>query len=167
MKNISLLFISILFTLVAKSQEQHAWAFGFYGDVQLESPTYNGAFGIQGKYDFGRFSSAQAQVFGRNGYVSVGADYLFSFLDREKTNFNVFLGGGIGQDFYRYNEIAGEKIVPEQKENHTVANGQVGLSYYFPSVNLSLYAGYKVKYNLDWEEVDPNYVMFGIRYHLW
>lgn len=166
MKNIGLLFSLVLLTFMAKGQE-HDWAFGFYGDVQLESPTYNGSFGIQGKYDFGRFSAVQAQVYGRNGYVSAGADYLFSFLDKDKSNFNIFLGAGLSQDFYKYNEIGGEMVTPAERENYTVANGQLGVSYYFPEVNLSVYGGYKAKYHFDWEEFDPNFVMIGIRYHLW
>lgn len=166
MRNIGLLFTFILLALTTKAQD-HDWAFGFYGDVQLESPTYNGAFGIQGKYDFGTYSAAQAQVYGRNGYVAAGLDYLFSLLDKDQTNFNVFLGVGVSQDFYRYNEIEGIAVIPEERENHTVANGQIGLSYYFPEISVSLYAGYKAKYHFDWDEFDPNFVMFGLRYHLW
>lgn len=168
MKNsILLLFLSIV-ALQGKAQD-NAWAFGFYGDVQLESSGSPFAFGVQGKYDFARYSGVQAQVYGRSGYVAAGADYLFSFLDRTKSNFNVFLGGGISQDFYRYNELMSDQheVLPEKRENHTVANGQAGVSYFFPSVNLSLYTGYKLKYNFDWEETDANFLMFGMRYHLW
>lgn len=163
-----LLFLSTI-AFGGKAQD-YAWAFGFYGDVQLESPDYKGAFGIQGKYDFASYSAVQAQVYGRNGYVAVGADYLLSFLDRTQSNFNVFLGGGLSQDFYRYNGLMNEQeqqALPEKRENFTIANGQVGISYYVPEVNLSLYTGYKLKYNFEWEEIEPNYLMFGIRYHLW
>lgn len=168
MKNIFLLLILSIVVLQGKAQDQ-AWAFGFYGDVQLESPGYQGAFGIQGKYDFAKHSAVQAQVYGRNGYVAAGADYLLSVLDRTKSNFNVFLGGGISQDFYRYNELRTDQrqVLPESRENFTIVNGQVGVSYYFPQVNLSLYTGYKLKYNFEWEEIDPNYLMLGVRYHLW
>jgi len=168
MKNIFLLLLLFLFAFQGKAQD-HNWAFGFYGDVQLESPSYQGAFGVQGKYDFARFSGVQAQVYGRNGYVAVGADYVLSLLDRKKSNFNVFLAGGISQDFYRYNSLMSEEneVLPEDRERFTMMNGQVGVSYYFPAVNLSLYTGYKLKYNFEWEEVDPNYLMFGVRYHLW
>lgn len=168
MRNISLLFIAMLTlsSLVTKAQD-HSWAFGFYGDVQLESPSYNGAFGIQGKYDFGTYSAVQGQVYGRNGFVAAGADYLFSFLDKEKSNFNVFLGAGLSQDFYRFNEIDGEVVTPEARRNFTVSNAQLGVSYYFPDANISVYGGYKAKYHFDWEEFEPNFVMFGLRYHLW
>ncbi len=166
MKNIFLLLILSVVILQGKAQD-HAWAFGFYGDVQLESPGYQGAFGIQGKYDFATHSAIQAQVYGRNGYVAVGGDYILSLLDRTKSNFNVFLGGGISQDFYRYQELSEEQAWPEKRENFTMVNGQVGASYYFPTVNLSLYTGYKLKYNFEWEEIDPNYLMLGVRYHLW
>ncbi|TDS16084.1 hypothetical protein [Sphingobacterium paludis] len=167
MKNISLLFTLILLAMTASAQEDHEWAFGFYGDVQLKAPTYNGAFGIQGKYDFGTFSSVQAQVYGRNGYVAAGADYLFSFLDREQSNFNVFVGAGLSQDFYRFNEDDVEVVTPEARRSFTVANSQLGVSYYFPEANVSVYGGYKVKYHFDWEQFDPNFIMFGLRYHLW
>lgn len=162
--------------MISRAQD-HKWAFGFYGDVQLESPGYAGSFGVQGKYDVTNRSALQATVNGRNGYVAVGADYLLSLLDKKKSNFNVFLGAGISQDFYRYNELlvdpelpySGEKptVFPEEKQNYTVANGQVGVSYYFPAIQLSVYTGYKVKYNFKFEETDPNFLMFGVRYHLW
>lgn len=161
---LSLFFIALISSV--KSQD-HAWAFGFYGDVQLESPGYPGAFGIQGRYDFSNHSAVQAQVYGRAGYVAVGGDYILSILDRKKSNFNVFLGGGISQDFYRYQELSGEQAWPEKHESFTMLNGQIGASYYFPAVNLSLYTGYKLKFNFEWEELDPNYLMLGLRYHLW
>lgn len=166
MKNIFLLLFLSIVVLQGKAQD-HAWAFGFYGDVQLESPGYQGVFGIQGKYDFAKHSAVQAQVYGRNGYVAVGGDYILSLLDRTKSNFNVFLGGGISQDFYRYQELSEEQAWPEKRENFTMANGQVGASYYFPAVNLSLYTGYKLKFHFEWEEIQPNFLMFGVRYHLW
>lgn len=163
---VSLFFVLALFQVKA---QDHTWAFGFYGDVQLESPDYKGAFGIQGRYDFTQISAVQAQVYGRSGYVAVGADYLVSLLDKTRSNFNVFLGAGLSQDFYRYNELMTEQqqVSPESRENFTVANGQIGISYYVPEVGLSLYTGYKLKYNFEWEDVEPNYLMFGIRYHLW
>ena len=168
MKKVYLLLLLSVILSHGKAQD-HAWAFGFYGDVQLESPDYQGAYGIQGKYDFAKHSAVQAQVYGRNGYVAVGADYLLSLLDKTRSNFNVFIGGGVSQDFYRYNELMTdqEQVWPEQRDNFTVLSGQVGASYYFPAVNLSLYTGYKLKYNMEWEEVQPNYLMFGLRYHLW
>ena len=57
--------------------------------------------------------------------------------------------------------------IPDKRDNFTVANGQAGVSYYFPSVDLSVYTGYKVKYNFKWEEVDANFLMIGLRYHIW
>lgn len=164
---ILILFFAV--TLCQGKAQDHVWAFGFYGDVQLESPDYKGTFGIQGKYDFAPYSAVQAQVYGRNGYVAFGADYLLSLLDKTRSNFNVFVGAGLSQDFYRYNELMTEQedVSPEKRENFTIANGQFGVSYYVPEVNLSLYTGYKLKYNFEWEEIEPNYLMFGIRYHLW
>jgi len=163
-----LLLVFVGCVSIGKAQE-HKWAFGFYGDVQLEESTHVGSFGVQGKYDLASRSALQAQVHGRSGYVAAGADYLFSILDKRKSNFNVFLGGGISQDFYRNNEISsdGSAVVAERKENFTLLNAQAGLSYYFPAVHLSLYSGYKLKYHFEWEEVDLNYLMLGVRYHLW
>ncbi|MGO1243340.1 MAG: hypothetical protein ACTJHT_09800 [Sphingobacterium sp.] len=168
MKNILIIFVLIALVHTSYGQ-QNSFALGFYGEVQLEDPSYNGAFGIQGKYDFTNHSGVQAQVYGRNGYVAVGADYILSILDRSKTNFQVFIGGGVSQDFYRYNDADDNDniTIPESKDNFTVLNGQAGFGYFFPDVNLSVYTGYKLKYNTNWDEVDPNYVMLGVRYHLW
>lgn len=163
---IALAFFLIAFHLKA---QEHTWAFGFYGDVQVKSPDYSRVFGIQGKYDFTKYSAIQAQVYGRSGYVAVGADYLLSLFNKTSRNFNVFLGGGVSQDFYRYNELMvnQENVTPEKRENFTVLNAQAGVSYYFPDVNLSLYGGYKLKVDIKREEVEPNYLMLGVRYHLW
>lgn len=164
---IPFVFFLLLSSLASRGQE-NKWAFGFYGDVQLEAGNV-GAFGVQGKYDLDNRSGLQAQVYGRNGYFAAGADYLFSFLNKSKTNWNVFLGLGLSQDFYRYNEIPTEAnaAVPTGRENFTLANGQGGVSYYFPTVDLSVYAGYKVKYHFKWEEIDANFLMLGVRYHIW
>ncbi|MCY4779824.1 hypothetical protein ORI89_09185 [Sphingobacterium sp. UT-1RO-CII-1] len=165
-KIIPVFFALFLIALMGKAQE-NKWAFGFYGDVQLDSKTL-GTFGVQSKYDVDNRSAVQAQVYGRNGYFAVGADYLFSFLNKTKTNWNIFLGAGASQDFYRYNEIPSDvTAIPDKRDNFTVANGQAGVSYYFPSVDLSVYTGYKVKYNFKWEEVDANFLMLGLRYHIW
>jgi len=168
MKNLFILFL-LLFIFSSSNAQDHSFAVGFYGDMQVKSPQYNGAFGLQGKYDFARHSGVQAQVYGRNGYVAVGGDYILSILDRKKTNFQVFLGVGLSQDFYKYNPADENESVtfPESKDSYTIANGQAAFGYYFPLVNLSVYTGYKLKYNTNWEEFDPNYIMLGVRYHLW
>ena len=164
-----LLVICSLLGLSSVQAQEHNWAFGFYGDVQLEDPSYNGSFGVQGKYDIGNYQALQAQVHGRGDFVAVGADYLFNLLNKEKSNFNVFLGGGFSQEFYTYDMtvIEGETQPVRTKDNFSVANGQAGLSYYFAPVQLSLYAGYKLKYQFKNEVTEPNYVMFGLRYHIW
>ncbi len=168
MRKLILSILSLSLFITAYGQD-HKWAFGFYADVQLEAPSYVGSFGVQGKYDLAKRSALQAQVNGRNGYVSVGADYLFSLMDKRKSNFDVFLGAGISQDFYRYNEIwtGNEPSLPTVKESFTLLNGQLGVSYYIPSVNLSVYTGYKAKFHFESEQFEPNYLMLGVRYHLW
>lgn len=168
MRKVILSLFSLCVFVTAYGQD-HKWAFGFYGDIQMEAPSYVGSFGVQGKYDLAKRSALQAQVNGRNGYVAVGADYLFSIMDKRKSNFDVFLGAGVSQDFYRYNELwtGTEHDIPEVRESFTMLNGQVGLSYYFPSVNLSVYTGYKAKFQFESEQFDPNYLMLGVRYHLW
>lgn len=168
MHKLILSILSLCLFMVAHGQD-HKWAFGFYGDIQMEAPGYVGSFGVQGKYDLDKRSALQAMVNGRSGYVAVGADYLFSVLDKRKSNFDLFLGVGISQDFYRYNEIwtGTEPSLPELRENFTLVNGQIGISYYIPSVNLSVYTGYKAKFQFEAEQFDPNYLMLGVRYHLW
>lgn len=145
--------------------QDHHWAFGFYGDMSVKS-TKNNSFGVQAKYDLDNRSSLQAQLHGRSSFVSVGADYLFSFLDKQKSDFNIFLGAGLAEEFVSFqttDEVATIKVRDEQ----FVLNGQVGASYYFRPVKLSLYTGYKVKYRIQNEVFEPNYMMLGVRYHLW
>lgn len=145
--------------------QDHSWAFGFYGDMNVKSAKES-SFGIQGKYDLDSRSSVQAQVYGRGNFVSVGADYLFSFLDKRKSNFNVFLGAGAAEDFIRYQETGINEYV-FVKDERFVVNGQLGLNYYFKPVQLSVYTGYKVKYLVEDETFRPNYLTLGVRYHLW
>jgi hypothetical protein len=101
--------------------------------------------------------------------LAVGADYLVNIFDKEKSNFNIFLGAGLGQEFFTYDySVEGPDDQPiRRKENFTKANGQVGLSYYFPTVDLSLYTAYKLKYQFKDGITEPNYVMLGLRYHIW
>lgn len=167
-----LCFFLLLGFIQRLSAQEHKWAFGFYGDMQLKSPGHPGSFGVLGKYDLDNRSAVQALVNGRNGFVAVEADYLFSIFNKTKSNFNIFLGAGVSQDFFRYNENwkdndKEENIVLNKRDNFTQLNGQVGASYYFPEVQLSLFAGYKVKYNTKNEEFNPNFVQLGLRYHLW
>lgn len=165
----TLFIICSLLALGSVQAQEHQWAFGFYGDVQLEDPSYNASFGVQGKYDIGNFQALQAQVHGRGDFVGVGADYLVNFLNKEKSNFNIFLGGGFSQEFYTYDLTIneGENQARRMRENFSKVNGQAGLSYYFMPVQLSIYAGYKLKYQLKNEVTEPNYIMFGLRYHIW
>lgn len=152
-----------IFSTISFSQD-HKWAFGFYSDINLKSAREN-SFGIQAKYDLDYRSSLQTQVHGRSSFVSIGADYLLSLLDKRTKPFNVFLGAGISEEFisYQVEEAASIKVRDEQ----FVLNGQIGANYYFPAVNLSVYTGYKLKYLVKAEKVQPNYVMLGVRYHLW
>jgi len=149
--------------------QEHDFAFGFYGDIQLEDAAYDASFGVQGKYEYSNFQGIQAQIHGRGDFVGVGADYIVNFLDKEKSNFNVFIGAGLSQDFYRYElAVDGDTEAPfQEKESFTKAIGQVGLSYYFPVASLSIYSGYKLKYQFKNELTEPNYIMLGLRYHLW
>lgn len=157
------LFVAAITTL--SFGQEHNWAFGFYGDMNVKRAREN-SFGVQAKYDLDNRSSLQAQVHGRNSFVSIGADYLFSFLDKRKSNFNAFLGAGLAEDFVRYQQAEGVDYVLVKDESF-ILNGQVGVGYYFPLVKLSLYTGYKVKYLVADEKVEPNYLMLGVRYHLW
>lgn len=164
MKRIYLTAVLMVTLLAFSFGQEHRWAFGFYSDMNAKT-TKDYSFGVQAKYDLDNRSSLQAQVHGRTSFVSVGADYLFSFLDKQKSDFNVFLGAGIGEEFisYQTDEITTVKVRDEQ----FVLNGQAGVSYYFRPVGLSMYTGYKVKYATKADVFEPNYLMLGLRYHLW
>ncbi len=145
--------------------QTHNWAFGFYGDMNVKKTKQN-TFGVQAKYDLDNRSSLQAQVHGRNTLVAIGADYLFSLLDKKKSDFNIFLGAGASEEFIRDQE--GEDADYAMVKNDSfVLNGQVGASYYFSPVKLSVYAGYKAKYITADEKFRPDYLMLGVCYHLW
>lgn len=160
---LTIMFMAGLSTL--SFGQDHSWAFGFYGDMSVKSAKES-SFGVQGKYDLDSRNSVQGQVHGRSNFVSVGADYLFSFLDKRKSNFNVFLGAGAAEDFVRYQDPGVQEYV-FVKDERFVLNGQLGLSYYFKPVQLSVYTGYKVKYLVEDETFLPNYLTLGVRYHLW
>ncbi|SKB47815.1 hypothetical protein SAMN05660841_00767 [Sphingobacterium nematocida] len=161
-------FLTIMFMTglsILSFGQDHSWAFGFYGDMSVKSAKES-SFGVQGKYDLNSRNSVQGQVHGRSNFVSVGADYLFSFLDKRKSNFNVFLGAGATEDFVRYQDPGVQEYV-FVKDERFVLNGQLGLSYYFKPVQLSVYTGYKVKYLVEDDTFLPNYLTLGVRYHLW
>ena len=168
MKKLLWILCAFIFPLALNAQE-HDWAFGLFGDLKLDDAAYDASFGVQGKYDFSNHQSVQAQIHGRGDLLAVGADYLVNIFDKEKSNFNIFLGAGLGQEFFTYDySVEGPDDQPiRRKENFTKANGQVGLSYYFPTVDLSLYIAYKLKYQFKDGITEPNYVMLGLRYHIW
>lgn len=154
--------------VVSSHAQDHQWAFGFYGDVLLESPDYSGSFGIQAKCDLTQRQSLQAQVHGRTGFVSVGADYLVSVLNKTNSNWNVFLGAGVAEEFYSAEGNDEYGVGPVKvRDRQFVGNAQVGFSYYIPSVKLSVYSAYKLKYGFEADAIDPNYLALGVRYHLW
>lgn len=164
MKRILIIMISLFLTANAYSQ-QYNWGFGFFGDLQASSSA-NHSFGLQSKYDASKHSAIQAQVFGRTNYVGFGADYLYSFLDKTKSDFNVFLGAGVEENLFWSTEDDGI-LRPELADNYFNASGQVGVNYYFRPVQLSVYAAYKVKYDFKNEHTQPDYISLGVRYHLW
>jgi hypothetical protein len=82
----------------------------------------------------------------------------------------VFVGAGLGEEFYTDSDeifLNDQPTTIKVRDNVFVGNGQVGLSYYFPAVGLSLYSGYKAKFSFEDESFSPNYLMLGVRYHLW
>lgn len=165
MNKLLLLVCGICFTQIALAQEERV-GLGFYGDIDLERSESRGSYGIQGTYDLNKHHSVQAQVYGRSNYVAVGADYLLSFLDKTQSNFNIFAGGGISEDFISY---AKEDLVSTIKvqDSYFKGNLQAAVSYYFKPVQLSVYGGYKWHYNFTTSEANPNHIMLGLRYHLW
>lgn len=164
MKRIILVFIGLACCMASYAQD-YKWGFGFYGEFKVAGVTDN-SFGMQAKYDLDNHSAFQAQVFGRKNFVGIGADYLYSIFNRQKSNFNVFLGPGLEQNFYWSTEDDGI-LKPERKSSYFSGAGQVGVSYAFPDVRLSLYSAYKVKYNTKEDKFEPNYLNIGVRYHLW
>ena len=164
-----LLILCLLLGINFSFAQEQDFAFGFYGDMQVEDAAYDASFGVQGKYEYSNYQGLQAQIHGRGDFVAVGADYILQFLNKENSNFNVFLGAGLSQEFYRYELAIDDDIdAPfQEKENFTKAVGQLGVGYYFPVANLSLYTGYKLKYQFKNELTEPNYIMLGLRYHIW
>ena len=169
MKKILWIICGFIFPLVGNAQE-HNWAFGLFGGLNVDDASYDASFGVQGKYDFSNRQSLQAQIYGRGDLLAVGADYLVHILDKEKSNFNVFLGAGLGQEFFTYDysvDGSDDQQPIQRKENFTKANGQVGISYYFPAVDLSLYTAYVLKYQFKDGITEPNHLRLGLRYHIW
>lgn len=167
MKSYSL-FILLIFSSVAGFSQQQKWSAGLYSHMLMESPGYDFSIGVQGKYDFALRHAAQAQVSFGSDATFLEAAYLFSFLDRTKSNFNVFAGAGVGHYFYKYNSdffVDNERVNTEISENSMLLSGQIGVSYYIPKIKTSIYTGYKAYYDLDYDELAPNYLMLGVRYH--
>ncbi|MCL7988014.1 porin family protein [Sphingobacterium sp. lm-10] len=170
MKKIILLLVAIAAFSTVQAQE-HDWAFGFYGDMNLQAPEFGergrGSFGIQGKYDFALHHGVQALVHGQKDFVAFGADYIYTFLDRTANNWNVFAGGGASSEYDRILSFDENNIRNEDFNQRTTLNAQAGVSYYVPDVALSLYAGYKIKSEVRFKDDRPHFVMVGLRYHIW
>lgn len=164
-KNVILIVVFVGALSIFSFAQQHDWAFGFYSDMNVKATREN-SFGVQAKYDLDGRSALQAQVHGRSSFISLGADYLVSLFDKRKNNFNIFLGGGIAEEFVQFQQPEGLDYVAVKSEAFNV-NGQAGVNYYFAPVNLSLYTGYKIKYNTQADSFLPNFIMLGVRYHLW
>lgn len=165
MKSILTLIIGLCLFQLTWAQEQRV-GLGFYGDFDLQQTSSVGSFGIQGKYDLSNHQSVQAQVYGRSNYVAVGADYLVSLFNKTKSNFNIFGGAGVSQDYVSYaldNDVSSVKV----RDQFFKGNLQTALSYYFKPVQLSVYSGYKWNYNFSSESTNSNHIILGIRYHLW
>ena len=168
MRYILAVIIGVLFMQTSKAQENQ-WALGFLTDIQFKASSAYASYGLQGRYDFDAHQSLQAQVYGRGEFIGAGADYIIQFLNKEKSNFNVFLGLGLSQEFFTYDLATEEPNTNPTKvrENFSKAIGQVGLSQYFPTVGLSIYGGFKTKYQFKGDVLDANYLTLGLRYHLW
>lgn len=162
------IFLAITVFFGVKAQE-HDWSFGLYSDIKMQTEGHGTTFGLLGKYDFSKRSGIQVQVHGRTDFVSVGADYLVTILDKTKSNFNVYLGGGFSQDFYGETTTLSDLNVALSAVDYSVVNGQAGVSYYFEPVKLSVFSGYKLKHilNSDLDNRNTHYLTIGLRYHLW
>src|SRR5690606_33167198 len=112
MKRLLWIFCAFIFPISLHAQE-HDWAFGIYSDLKLDDAAYDASFGVQGKYDFNNRSAVQAQIHGRGDLLAVGADYVVSIFNKEKSNFNIFLGAGLGQEFFTYENARSEEHTSE------------------------------------------------------
>ncbi|MBE8715501.1 hypothetical protein [Sphingobacterium hungaricum] len=167
MKSYSL-FVLLIFSSIAGFAQQQKWSAGLYSHMEMESPHYDFSIGVQGKYDFALRHAAQAQVSLGSNATFLEASYLFSFLDRTKSNFNVFAGAGVGHYFYSFNSsfyVNNEVVTAEISDNTILLSGQLGISYYIPKIKTSIYTGYKAYYDVDYDQLAPNYLMLGVRYH--
>ena len=76
-----LTFITLAFILFSVSLclgQSRKTAIGITSDFQLESPTYNLYYGIQGKHDFNKRHAVQVQVgFSDANIGFIGADYIY------------------------------------------------------------------------------------------
>ncbi|MEN5197498.1 hypothetical protein [Sphingobacterium faecium] len=128
-------------------------AIGLTSDFQLESPSYNLYYGVQGKHDFDNRHAAQVQAGFSNADIGfVGVDYLYNVFLLKENSF-IYVGGGTAFEY-----------LTKGKGNELSFNAQFG--FQFKVGNIEPYIGYKSKFYFEAESFDPNYITFGVRYRL-
>ncbi|MFD2968807.1 outer membrane beta-barrel protein [Sphingobacterium bambusae] len=162
-----LLSLICIFSIFQTNAQQRALYLGLTGEVQMEAPSYPGFIGVQAKYDFTWQHNVQA-TFGLNSDNSsyIGADYLFNFLEFGD-RFNLYAGAGLGLEFYRKTfDTEMPNVTVKVEDTFQQANVQFGVNADIWK-GLSMYLGYKTRYYIDHDSLDPNYVSVGIRCKLW
>ncbi|MCS3557501.1 MULTISPECIES: hypothetical protein [unclassified Sphingobacterium] len=151
---ISFLTLSlILFSTYLCLGQERKNSIGLTSDFQLESPSYNLYYGLQGKHDFNKRHAVQLQFgFSDANIGFVGADYLYNlFLLKE--NPLIYVGGGTAYEY-----------MTKGKGNELSFNAQVG--FQFKIGKIQPYIGYKSKFYFEAESFDPNFLTLGVRYRL-
>lgn len=160
MKYLILLFLCIV-SFFGYSQKK-SLSLGVNSDVLLESPSYDFYYGFQGKYGLKEHS----YILGNIGYSTanitfIGADYSYDIY-RFNNLIKAYTNAGIGAEFY--SKKMGESI-GRSKDTYLPMNVQIGFELNVKN-SIQVYAGYKAKYYIDQDVLDPNYLNFGLRYKL-
>ncbi|MGV6945910.1 hypothetical protein [Sphingobacterium kyonggiense] len=160
-------FFTFLFTQL--HAQDKTYAAGLYADMMMESPGYDLYYGGVFRYDFHKKQAVKGYVgYSTVNTTSIGVDYSYFFLDKTKSDFNVFVSGGVSYDFYREKvklEIDGQEATAKLSSNIFLLNPTVGVSYYVKPLNSSITAGYKVRYSPKQNAADINFLSVGLLYH--
>ncbi|MFD2969276.1 hypothetical protein [Sphingobacterium bambusae] len=146
------LFFLFFFCWSVKAQERKI-SLGVVSDFQLESPSYDLYYGVQGKYDLTNRQALQLQAGFSNANIGfVGADYIYN-LFLFKRNPLIYVGAGTAYEY-----------LTNGAGNEIAFNGQAGVQ--FTVRRFEPYIGFKSKFYFQAEAFDPGYINFGLRFRL-
>lgn len=149
----SFLLFCFLFTAILANGQKRKLSLGVVTEFQLESPTYDFYYGIQGKYDFTDRQGVQLQTGLSDASIGfVGADYIYNLFPF-KGNPLIYIGGGAAYEY-----------LTEGRGNEIVFSGQAGAQ--FSLGNFEPYIGFKSKFYFEAEAIDPSYINLGVRFRL-